>query len=455
MIEPKKISFLAAVLMNINIIVGSGIYIFPQLMTHQAGGISFLGWALAGLLLLPIVITIAQAARIFPGEGGFYNYCTTALGQDVGFIANWAYLIGYMGTVATLVSVIRDRLISPVGLSMVKDHPFLFYLMFMLFLSLLNMISIRMIGKIQSTITVLKLVPLLFMLGAIFFYWNPSFDYQIGNIGFLPGTVPLVLFSFLGFESCCSISHYIRGGSTKAFKVILLAFSIAVLLYTVFHLGILHIMGSDALAAQGVQSFPRFMGFSDAIANLCAVVLLIDMMLSFMNTSYGASLTNITNINTFAKCGLIFQSKFLKKLNANGMPANAALVHSVAIVGLILFIPSTTTLSAITCLGVCTTFLLTVLAVFVQSRRKKMYGTLAVTLLGFISLGILFFLTWTTKLGDTTAERLLYATPMLIGIPAGYLMYRFLHRRKRKHIDVPVLAPEQAAEQMVLLEEEQ
>lgn len=447
--EPKKISFLAAVLMNINIIVGSGIYIFPQLMTQQAGGISFLGWALAGLLLLPIVLSIAQAARIFPGEGGFYNYCATALGQDAGFIANWAYLLGYMGTVATLVSVIRDRLISPIGITVVKGNPLLFYIIFLLFISLLNMISIRMIGKIQSTITLLKLIPLIFMLGAIFFYWNPSFDYQVSNIGHLPGTVPLVLFSFLGFESCCSISHYIRGGSTKASKVILLAFSVAVFLYTIFHLGILHIMGSDALATHGVQAFPLFMGLSQHIADICAIVLLIDMMLSFMNTSYGASLTNITNINTFAKCGLIFKSKFLAKLNTSGMPANAALIHAVGILGLILLIPSTTTLSAITCLGVCTTFFFTVLAVFVQSLRKKMYGTLAVTIPGFISLGILFFLTWTTKLGDTVGERLFYAAPMLIGIPTGYVMYRFLKGRKKKNIHLYSLAPEIAAEQMV------
>lgn len=432
MIEPKKIPFLAAVLMNINIIVGSGIYMAPQLMAQQAGGISFLGWLLAGLLLLPIVLTIAQAARIFPGEGGFYNYCTTALGQDVGFIANWAYFLGYMGTVATITSVIRDRLISPIGLVFVRENPLIFYVLFILFISLLNTISIRLISKIQSTITLLKLIPLLSMVGVIYFYWNPSFDYQIDRIGNLGGTLPLALFSFLGFESCCSISHYIRGGSTKAFKVILLAFSIAVFLYTIFHLGILHIMGSGALAGQGVHAFPQYMGFSTNVANFCALVLLIDMMLSFVNTTYGAALNNVTNINIFAKCGLIFQSKFLARLNSVGMPANAALVHGVFILALIALIPSTTTLAAITNLGVCITFFLTLLAVFVQSRRKKMYGSVVMAALGFVSLGILFFLTWTTKLGDTTLERLLYATPVIIGVPAGYLMYYHLKKRMKK-----------------------
>jgi len=48
--ERGKISFVAAVLMNINIIVGSGIYFAPQLMAQQTGGTSFLGWILAGFL---------------------------------------------------------------------------------------------------------------------------------------------------------------------------------------------------------------------------------------------------------------------------------------------------------------------------------------------------------------------------------------------------------------------
>ena len=427
--ESHKISFAAAVLMNINIIVGCGIYIYPQLMAQQAGGISFLGWILAGLLLLPIVLTIALAARIFPGEGGFYNYCKTALGEKAGFIANWAYLLGYMGTVATITSVVRDRLISPIGLTFVKDYPIVFYLGFILAISLLNTINIGLISKIQSAITMLKLLPLIIMLGMIYFYWNPSFNYEVAKAGDLWGTLPLALFAFLGFESCCNISHYIRGGSTVAFKVILIAFSVSTLLYAVFHLGILHIMGSQALASQGVQAFPLFMGFSSNVADIVAVILLVDMMLSFINTSYGASLNNITNINILAKCGLLFNSKFLAKLNKNGMPAHAAFVHGMMIIALVLFAPSTITLTAITNLGVCVAFFLTLLAVFVQSLHKKQYVSLAVASIGFVSLGILLYLTWITKLGDNNLDRILYATPLIIGIPAGYLMYR---RAKRK-----------------------
>lgn len=425
MAEVKKISFVAAVLMNINLIVGSGIYLFPPLMAKQAGGLSFLGWLVCGLFLLPIVLTIAQAARIFPGEGGFYNYCKTALGGGVGFIANWSYLLGYMGTVATITAGVRDIFIDSFGIALIGKYPIVFYIVFIALISLLNMVSIHLVSKIQSGITLLKLIPILLMLGTIYFYWNPSFDYQISRVGDLWGTIPLVLFSFFGFESCCNISHYLRGGSTQAYKVILVAFSATVLLYTVFHLGMLHIMGSYALATYGVQGFPKFMGFSATVAQVLALTLVADMLLSYSNTAYGAALNNITNINIFAKNGLVFKSEFLKKLNTYGMPARAAIVHGFIILTLVTLIPSITTLAAVTTLSVCITFCLTTLSVFVESLRRKTYGTLIISAVGFISAVTLLYITWTTKLGDNNLMRLLHAAPIIVGIPAGYLMYRY------------------------------
>ena len=424
MLEEKKISFMSAVLMNVNIIVGSGIYLFPPLMAKQAGGLSFLGWSLAGILLLPIVLTVAQAARIFPGEGGFYHYCKTALGEDIGFIANWAYLLGYLCVVATITTGVRDIFANSLGLTLVKEYPIVFYFIFLLLISLLNMISIRFVSKIQSIITLFKLIPLMLMLGTIYFYWNHSFDYQTIRMCDLGKTMPLVLFSFIGFESCCNISHHIRGGSTQAYKVILLAFSITVFLFTIFHLGMLHIMGSDALAAYGVSGFPQFMGFSTTTAHIIAYILVGDMLLSYSNTAYGASLNNATNLNIFAQNGLVFQSNFLAKLNAYGMPARTALLNTLLVMGLILLVPNTVTLTAITILGVCVSFLLTLTAVFVQSWRIKAYLSLMIAALGFVSVGILLFLAWTTTLGSNNFDRLLYATPIFIGIPAGYLMYK-------------------------------
>ncbi len=429
--EQGKIPFVAAVLMNINIIVGSGIYANPQFMAVSSGTWSFLGWPIVAVMLLPIIWSVAQAARVYPGEGGFFNYCKTGINETAGFVANWAYLLGYMGTVSTITSVIRLKLVQNFGWTFADHYAFLFYVGFVIILSLLNLISIEIISKIQSGLTLLKLIPLFLICGVIFFYWNPAFNYSVSDISQIGGSLPWAIFGYWGFESCCSISHLIKGGSTQASKVILLAFAIATTLYTIFHLGILHIMGLDNLITYGAQSFPQFMGLAPALTSTLLTGIVFAIMISFLNTTYGASLTNIININIMAKKGFLFGSRFLAKTNKRGVAINAIIVHAIVIAIILTCIPNNIgILTAITNLGVSIAFFLTLLSVFRYNLIHKDYPQLIVSMLGFASLSVILYFTWTTAMGtDSNLMRLLYATPILIGMPLGLLMYKLSSRR--------------------------
>ncbi len=418
--------------MNINIIVGSGIYANPQFMAKSSGTWSFLGWPIVAFMLLPIIWAVAQAARVFPGEGGFYNYCKTGINETAGFVANWAYLLGYMGTAATIASIIRMKLASQFGWTFVDQHSFIFYLGFITIISLLNLISIEVISKIQSWVTLLKLIPLFVIVSIVFFYWNPGFNYTVSDISNIGGSLPWAIFGFWGFESCCSISHLIKGGSTQASKVILLAFAICTALYTIFHIGILHIMGLENLTTYGAQAFPQFLGLAPAITSALLTGIALAIMLSFINTTYGASLTNIININVLAKRGFIVGSKFLSKTTKRGIALNAIVLHAIAFLILITLIPNTSILTAITNFGVSVAFFLTLVAVVRYNLQHKDYLQLFVTLLGFISLVVILYFTWTTQMGtDDNLVRLMYATPVIIGVPLGLVMYKYLKYSNR------------------------
>jgi amino acid transporter len=427
--DQGKISFTAAVLMNINIIVGSGIYANPQFMSKNSGALGFLGWPIVAVMLLPIIWAVAQAARVFPGEGGFYNYCKTGINETAGFVANWAYLLGYMGTAATIASIIQMKIATQCGCPFVAQHPFLFYLIFITMISLLNLISIEIISKIQSITTIFKLIPLFFIVGLIFFYWNPNFNYTTSDFSTIGGSLPWAIFGYWGFESCCSISHLIKGGSTQASKVILVAFAICTALYTIFHLGVLHIMGLDNLVTYGAQAFPQFMGLAPAATSALLSCISFAIMLSFVNTTYGASLGNIININGMAKRGYLFGSNFLAKTTRKGIAVNAIIIHAIAFLLLITLIPNTGILTAVTNFGVSIAFFFTLIAVARYNIQHKDHVQLLITLLGFISLIIILYFTWTTAMGITdNLIRLMYATPIIIGVPLGLLMYKYLKK---------------------------
>ena len=107
--QSHKISLFSAILMNINLMIGAGIFLIPMLMAEKSGPTSFLGWPLSGLLFLPIVMSVSHASRLFPGSGSFYSYSEKTLGKTAGFLSAWAYILGYVGVISVQMFGIREE----------------------------------------------------------------------------------------------------------------------------------------------------------------------------------------------------------------------------------------------------------------------------------------------------------------------------------------------------------
>lgn len=424
-----KIPFWSAVLMSINILIGAGIFFNPQTMTAAAGSMSFLGWPLVGLLMFPVVWCIAQAARIFPGEGGFYYYCSTGINQTAGFIAQWGYLFGYIGTAATLIIVLKEGLISQLGFTGIAAHPHMFTLAMVIIFSLLNLITIEFISKIQSVATLIKLLPLFFVIAVLPWYWNSSITYTASDLGNLGLTIPGAIFAYWGFEACCSLGHFLKGGPAQVGKVILTAFFIVMALYMFFHLGLIQIMGTANLATNGAPSFPAFLGLSPRITQVITIGITGSIFLSYCNTIFGASLGNITNLYILAKKRLTWGQESLTRVNRNNRPVMAILVHGIILWALLLIISTRNILVALTNIGICAAFFMTLIALLLTHKRNKAYGQVMVTLLGFLSCFILIYYSW-TSIGPDTATRLVYTAPLIGAVIVGYIMYRMVQGKQ-------------------------
>src|SRR5947207_2039306 len=91
-----KLSLPAAILINTNVMVGSGIFINTVLLAKNAGGLSPLSYALVGLLLLPLILSISKLARHHCG-GNFYTYGSN-IHPTVGLLTAWCYFIGKLAS---------------------------------------------------------------------------------------------------------------------------------------------------------------------------------------------------------------------------------------------------------------------------------------------------------------------------------------------------------------------
>ena len=68
-----KLSLSSAVLINLNVMVGAGIFINTVLLSQNAGGLGAAAYAVVGLLLLPLMMSMYQLAKIHRG-GSLYDY---------------------------------------------------------------------------------------------------------------------------------------------------------------------------------------------------------------------------------------------------------------------------------------------------------------------------------------------------------------------------------------------
>lgn len=390
-----KISFWSAVLLSINIIIGAGIFFNPKAMTAIAGNYAFLGWIAVSILLFPIIWSLSKAAAIFPGEGGFYNYCSQGINPTTGFLAHWAYLIGYIGTASTYCTVIREMFASQVGIEFFQHHPHIVNILLIAFVSVLNLAQMSMLAKIQSGGALIKMIPLIagIILGAFYFGSHGSL-FSGGDITRVVSIVSIPMFSFLGFEVCCSIGHLIEGGSQKASQAILTAFFITAALYTLFHIGVMSIMGTENLANLGAVAFPSFLGLSPALTHVAQSAITFFILFSVWNGLYGVFSMNITNIHMLAKKNLIVCSSQLSATNKNDRPVLAILVHALVVLGIVTLIQNSDILMVLTCFGVCLAYILSVLALTLSFIKKGNYPSALFSTLGLGSCSMLMYFGW-------------------------------------------------------------
>ena len=422
--DKHKISLFAAILMNINIMVGAGIFVVPSLMAKQAGNLSFLGWPAICLIFLPVVWSIAQLSKYFPEQGGFYTYSKAGINKTAGFISGWFYFLGYSAVPAIQILALREILVNQVKLEIVQDNPILFSVIVMAFFCLLNVLSMTFVSKIQNIVTIFKLVPLFFVILLILFYLNPNFTLNIGDIGTLRYVIPLTLFGFWGFESSSNISHLIKGDKRNASRSILIGFAVVVVLYTLFHFGLLMLMGAQNLADFGVPAFVNFLNIkTQVLSNLLSASITAAIVIAYVSSIFGVILVTSSGLHFMAKDHLFPFAKTIKKLNKNERPTYCIFITGAVSLTFVLLINNLIILNSILNFGALSAFLLTLTSLFLIQRRKKDFKQLPITILAFLSCFYLLFYSWILS-GNDFSSRVISLIPLIFLALFGFLMFK-------------------------------
>ena len=311
-VNTKIIGFWRGWSIAVGCAIGSGIFMMPTLLAPY-GLIGFGGWLIAGAGSILVALTMSRLVRRIPKTGGPYVYANEGLGHFAGFIIAWTYWIACI----TAIAGISIAFVSYLGFFIPAiSHSSLLSLLASLVLVwlivTLNIFSIESSAKFQVVSTLLKLLPLFFMmfLGLVGFDSNnlPEMNPTNANPFILLATVTtLVMWSFVGIETATVPAENFINPEKTIPKVLIAAVLSVLTIYILVSIAVAAIVPADELmnsSAPFALAATKILGFSGG------VIIAFGALISTLG-SLNANTLTAGNITFAAARDKLLPSKFL------------------------------------------------------------------------------------------------------------------------------------------------
>jgi len=235
--DQKKIGLITTTSLVVGNMIGAGIFLLPATLAKY-GSISLLGWVFTAAGALILAKIFSNFSKIIVNKsGGPYTFSKAGFGDFIGFIVAWGYWISIWISNAGLAIAIIGGL--SVFFPALNSNPILAVLVglfFIWFFTWVNSKGIKESGRIQVITTVLKLLPLLFiiLIGAFFFSMDnfPSFNLtDQSHFATFPVVAALTLYAFLGIESASIPAENIKDPEKTVPKATMLGTIISTCVY--------------------------------------------------------------------------------------------------------------------------------------------------------------------------------------------------------------------------------
>jgi APA family basic amino acid/polyamine antiporter len=377
--ESHKLSLWAAIFININIMIGIGLFVNTTVLAQSLGAFGWAAYAALAVLLLPLILSIAKLVELYP-SGGFYTYARESLHPFAGFVSAWCYFTAKLAS-ATLMIHTSVQLLQQIIPVIAQINPFALDLLFISLFIGLNMFHMRAGKSVQVVFLCMKLVPILFVLltGLFLFSVDNLSAATLAPMQFV-GAIPLVLFAALGFEATTSLSNNIKDAKRNGPRAILISYLIVVSLNILYQLFFYGVVGSALAQANNfLQAFPLLINsccgggsLASSIQNICNIAIAS----SALGGAFGILFSNSWNLHTLALNGHIINPKFFLKENRFGIPFACILAEgAIFLIYLIGTHGSQIPLQQIAAFGSSIAYSLSILSLLVITLSKKAHNT--------------------------------------------------------------------------------
>ncbi len=218
----------------VNVIVGGGIFVLPAAVAGHLGSIAPLAYLLGALVIVPVAICFALAGRRVLTTGGPYAYAESAFGPFAGFLTGIIMWLANVTACAGVAVALHGQLarLWPVFSAPFARAALLSSVFAALFV--LNARGMRLGMRAIVTLAVLKLTPLVLLVGIGIWFIDPSQLVPVDAVvepHALGAALVLVMFAYSGMETALTPAGEMRDASRDLPLATMWATGFVVVLY--------------------------------------------------------------------------------------------------------------------------------------------------------------------------------------------------------------------------------
>lgn len=320
----RKYGLFTAICMVVGIVIGSGVFFKAQVILEKTGGnmpLGILAWLIGGVIMLVCVLTFANMSQKYEKVNGIVDYAEDTVGPKYGYLVGWFMTTIYYPTLTSVLAWLSARytlvfltsvnpdlpLVVPVeqGGCVVGPECIALMLFYLCCGYAVNALSPKLAGKLQTTTTVIKFIPLTLMavVGIVYGlttgqlasnFANPALGYEvIGNPLF--AAVCATAFAYEGWIIATSINSELKDSKKNLPKALIIGGLIIIATYLFYYIGVAGGASNDQLIREGAT-----VAFLNIFGKVFGNILNLFVAISCLGTMNGLMLGCVRGLYSLA-----------------------------------------------------------------------------------------------------------------------------------------------------------
>lgn len=320
----RKYGLFTAICMVVGIVIGSGVFFKAQVILEKTGGnmpLGILAWLIGGVIMLVCVLTFANMSQKYEKVNGIVDYAEATVGPKYGYLVGWFMTTIYYPTLTSVLAWLSARytlvfltsvnpslpLVVPAeqGGCVVGPECIALMLFYLCCGYAVNALSPKLAGKLQTTATVIKFIPLTLMavVGIVYGlttgqlasnFANPALGYEvIGNPLF--AAVCATAFAYEGWIIATSINSELKDSKRNLPKALIIGGLIIIATYLFYYIGVAGGASNDQLIREGAT-----VAFLNIFGKVFGNILNLFVAISCLGTMNGLMLGCVRGLYSLA-----------------------------------------------------------------------------------------------------------------------------------------------------------